>query len=385
MSRLPAGRRRPAAEGVGRVSVAVDATPLLGPRTGIGRYVEHLLGGLAGRANLAVTAAAFTWRGFDGLRDEVPAGVAVAGRRAPARGLQAAWARWGFPPAEWLAGPADVLHGTNFVLPPTRRAAGVVTVHDLAYLHSPGVVGAASLRYRSLVPRGLARAALALTPSAAVAAELREAYGLPADRVRVTPLGVEPAWAAVPRPSPESLTARGLPADYLLAVGTLEPRKGLDVLLAAYAAVLAEEPDAPPLVLVGPAGWGPALDTARVPADRLRLPGYLPEAELRAVVAGARLLAFPSRYEGFGLPPLEAMAAGVPVVASDLPAVREVTGGLVRLAPVGDVDALAGALLAELRAPTPPERLAAARERALGHTWARCAELTAAAYRDAVA
>src|SRR5439155_14448830 len=142
----------------------------------------------------------------------------------------------------------------------------------------------------------------------------------------------------------------------LIAVGTLEPRKGLDVLLAAYRMLLAEEPGAPPLVLVGPPGWGPALDTAAVPAGRLVLPGYLDEQALRRVVAGARLLAFPSRYEGFGLPPLEAMAAGVPVVASDLPAVREVTGGLVRLAGAGRAEELAAALLTELRSPTPPGR-----------------------------
>jgi glycosyltransferase involved in cell wall biosynthesis len=197
----------------------------------------------------------------------------------------------------------------------------------------------------------------------------------------VTPLGVDPGWAAAPPPDPGWLAAHRLPADYLLAVGTLEPRKGLDVLLAGYAALLAEEPDAPALVLVGPAGWGPALDGTRLPAGRLLLPGYLADDELRRVVAGARLLAFPSRYEGFGLPPLEAMAAGVPVVASDLPAVREVTGGLVTLVPPGDADALAGALLTELRTPTGPDRRAAARQRALAHTWARCAELTAAAYR----
>jgi glycosyltransferase involved in cell wall biosynthesis len=365
------------------LTAALDATPLLGPRTGIGRYVECLLTELAGHGDLRLTAVAFTWRGRDGLAAGLPPAVAVAGRRAPARGLQAAWARTPWPPAEWLAGRSDVLHGTNFVLPPTRRAAGVLTVHDLAYLHLPGVVSAASLAYRRLVPRGLRRAALALAPTEAVAGELREAYRLPADRVRVTPLGVDPAWAAGPVPDTGWLAGRGLPPEYLLAVGTLEPRKGLDVLLAAYAAVLADEPAAPPLVLVGPTGWGPALDAARLPPDRLLLPGYLPEPDLRQVVAGARLLAYPSRYEGFGLPPLEAMAAGVPVVASDLPAVREVVGGHAALVPPGDADALSDALLAQLRSPVSAQARADARAHALSYTWARCADLTAAAYRAA--
>jgi glycosyltransferase involved in cell wall biosynthesis len=273
-----------------------------------------------------------------------------------------------------------VLHGTNFVLPPARHAAGVVTVHDLAYLHSPGVVSAASLRYRELVPRSLRRAAVVFTPTAAVAAELTEAYGLAADRVRVTPLGVDGTWAAATAPEPGWLAARGLPESYLLAVGTLEPRKGLDVLLDAYRAVLADDPDAPRLVLVGPPGWGPAVTATGLPAGSVLLPGYLPEADLRTVVAGARLLAFPSRYEGFGLPPLEAMAAGVPVLASDLAAVREATAGLVRLVPPGSVDDLAAALRAELRDPTPADALEKARAHAVAHTWQRCAELTAAGY-----
>jgi glycosyltransferase involved in cell wall biosynthesis len=364
--------------------VALDATPLLGVRTGIGRYVEHLIAALAEGGEWALTAAAFTLRGREGLAAAVPAGVRLAGRRAPARGLQELWARLEFPPAEWLTGAADVLHGTNFVLPPSRRAAGVVTVHDLAYLHSPGVVSAASLRYRELVPRSLRRAAVVFTPTAAVAGELAEAYGLAGDRVRVTPLGVDPSWAAATPPEPGWLAARGLPESYLLAVGTLEPRKGLDVLLDAYRTVLAEEPDAPRLVLVGPPGWGPAVTATGLPAGSVLLPGYLPEADLRAVVAGARLLAFPSRYEGFGLPPLEAMAAGVPVVASDLAAVREATAGLVRLVPAGSTAQLAAALLAELRDPTAADRLEKARAHAVAHTWQRCAELTAAGYAAAV-
>jgi glycosyltransferase involved in cell wall biosynthesis len=367
--------------------VGIDATPLLGPRTGIGRYVEHLVAALAGRPELAeLRATAFTWRGQADLAGAVPPGVSTAGRRAPARALQTLWTRVDLPPVELLAGRGlDAFHGTNFVLPPLRRAAGLVTVHDLAYLHLPGVVSAASLRYRALVPRSVRRAAVVLTPSRATADAVAEAYAVPADRLAVTPLGVDPVWAATPPPDKAWLADRGLPPEYLLAVGTLEPRKGLDVLIAAYRLLLAEEPDAPPLVLVGGAGWGEQPDVAALPADRLVLPGYVDSADLVGIVAGARLLAFPSRYEGFGLPPLEAMAAGVPVVASDLPAVREVTGGHARLVPAGDASALAEALAAELRAaPDEPAR-AAARAHATASTWQHCAELTARAYQRAAA
>ncbi|MBI1757724.1 MAG: glycosyltransferase family 4 protein [Actinobacteria bacterium] len=364
--------------------VGIDATPLLGARTGVGKYVEHLTNALIGRPGLAeLRATAFTWRGQHELRESVPAGASVAGRRAPARGLQEAWARQEFPPVELLTGDVDVFHGTNFVLPPLRRSAGVVTVHDLAYLRLPETVHAASLRYRELVPRSLRRATLVLTPTRAVGEEIIDAYHLGADRVVVTPLGVHQRWFAVSPPDPGWLDARGLPPQYLLAVGTLEPRKGLDVLITAYRRLLAEEPEVPPLVLVGGSGWGERPDVAAVPAGRVVLPGYLTDDDLTRVVAGARLLAFPSRYEGFGLPPLEAMAAGVPVVASDLPAVREATSGLVRLVPPNDPDALAAALATELHDMPDPGRTEAARAHAATQTWQRCAELTMQAYRTA--
>jgi glycosyltransferase involved in cell wall biosynthesis len=238
------------------------------------------------------------------------------------------------------------------------------------------------LDYRTLVPRAVSRAAVVLTPTQAIADEVCQAYGLPADRVHATPLGVDPSWfdtsaiAALP----------GLPAEYLLAVGALEPRKGLDVLLAAYRQLSRADPELPPLVLVGPAGWGPALETFDIPPDRLIVPGYLDTAALQALVSGALMLAFPSRYEGFGLPPLEALAAGTPVVASDIPAVTEVIGAAQRmttLVPVGDVEALAAAVLARLSSPPSAADRLSGQQHAAAFTWQRCAERTVAGYRFA--
>lgn len=359
----------------------LDATPLLGPRTGVGRYVEHLVRELAGLDSLDLVATAFTLRGAGALPAAVPSGVQVRHRPAPARGLQAVWDRLELPPVEWLAGRADVVHGTNFVLPPLRRAAGVLTVHDLSYLRYPETVAAASLRYRTLVPRGLRRAAVVLTPSEAVAAEVGAEYGL-GDRVLATPLGVDEGWfAAAPMPAAE-LAARGLPERYLLFVGNVEPRKGLPSLLSALRLLHEDDPDTPPLVLAGPPGWGPALETAALPAGTVVSAGYLDTPDLRRLVAGAAVLAFPSVYEGFGLPPLEAFAAGVPVVASDLPVVREVTGELAGLAPVGDAAALATALRSALADPGDP---VARRARASAFTWRKCAARTVEAYRLAMA
>lgn len=361
-----------------RLRVAVDATPLLGVRTGIGRYVEHLTAELAGRpGEVSLRAIALSLRRRSALR-QLPAGVRAVHRPAPARLLQRSWARGGGPPAEWLTGQVDVVHGTNFVLPPPRRTAGVVTVHDLTFLRYPELVDAASLAYRELVPRAVRAAAVVLTPTRAVADELAEAYQLPADRVRVTPLGVDPSWFEPARPP------AGLPDRYILAVGTLEPRKGLDVLLGAVRALPGNDAGTLPLVLVGPPGWGPQLDTAGLRRDRLILPGYVGPDALRGLVAGAAVLAFPSRYEGFGLPPLEALAAGTPVVASDIPAVREVVGEHATLVPPGDTEALAAALQAALAAPRPDAARQAGRDHAARFTWARCADATLDAYRQAV-
>ena len=269
--------------------VVLDATPLLGPRTGVGRYVEHLVRELAGLDSLDLVATAFTLRGAGALPAAVPAGVQVRHRPAPARALQAAWDRLELPPVEWLAGRADVVHGTNFVLPPLRRAAGVLTVHDLSYLRYPETVAAASLRYRTLVPRGLRRAAVVVTPSQAVAAEVRAEYGL-GDRVLATPLGVDEGWfAAAPMPAAE-LAARGLPERYLLFVGNARAAQGPAgaAVRAAAAARLRPrmDPGTPPLVLAGPPGWGPALETAALPAGAVgvrRLPRHR-----RAAPAGGR-------------------------------------------------------------------------------------------------
>ena len=346
--------------------VGIDCTPLLGHRTGVGRYTLSLLTALSAYDDELV-ATAFTFRGRDGLTAAVPPGVRIAARPAPARGLQAAWSRSEWPPVELLTGAVDVFHATNFVLPPLRRARGVVTVHDLSYLHHPETVSSASARYRSLVPRSLARASVVVTPSNATADALREAYDVKPP-VLVTPLGVDPAWATATPPDDTLRRQLGLPSSYLLFVGTLEPRKDLATLLAAHRLLA----DAPPLVLVGPAGWGPEVDLRGCIT-----PGYLEDARLQRVVAGATALVLPSRDEGFGIPVVEALAAGTPVVASDLPVLREVGGTVTVYAEPGDPGSFAAALQQVLDDPGDP---AARRTHGAAYTWARCAEATRAAY-----
>jgi glycosyltransferase involved in cell wall biosynthesis len=362
------------------VRVALDATPLLGTRTGIGHYVAQLTAALAQQPDIDVVLTAFTWRGQRQLRDVEAAGLTVHSRRAPARLLRIAWSKSNFPPVEMFSGDVDVFHGTNFVLPPTRRAAGVVTVHDVSFVLHPETVDRTSLAYQRLVPRALDRARVIVTPSNAAADDLVEVYGTDRDRVVVTPLGVDPAWASARPASTQWLEAHGIPERYVLFVGTLEPRKNVHDLVQAHRKLRRQDPSTPRLVLAGAA----STSAIAFSPDDVVWPGYVPQADLRSLTAGAAALVLPSRYEGFGLPALEALACGVPVVTTDIPVLREVTGGLAEYVPVGDVDALADALRRTLGGDQDPTAAGKRRAWAATFTWERCAAATVEAYRRAL-
>jgi glycosyltransferase involved in cell wall biosynthesis len=358
------------------MKIALDATPLLGRPTGVGTYVRGLVEAFA-ELDVDVRMVPFTLR--SGTR---PAGLpATATWRHlpfPARVLQSAWSRVPFPPVEIFAGRVDVFHATNFVSPPARRAGSVVTVHDLTFLHHPEWVTDAVRRYQRLVPRSLRQSgAVIVTPSHAVADEVAEAFGVPRERVVPTPLGVDASWGQAPPTDDDWLAARELPRSFVLFAGAREPRKNLAVLLGAHRAAR-KEGSVPDLVLAGPAGWG----DQQAQHEGVHLLGWLPRPELQRLVSRARAVVLPSRYEGFGLPVLEAMAAGTEVLASDIPAHREVAGDCARLVPPLDVAAWADALQA-LAAPPDAQVLERARIRASEHSWLRCAQATLTAYEAA--
>lgn len=298
----------------------VDATPLLGARTGVGEFCARLLAALEQRDDVAVRRYSVSWRG--------------GSVRVPARALHEVWRRVDWPP---VARGADLVHGTNFVVPPFR-AGRLVTVHDLTVVRYPALVTATTRAYPDLIQRAVRRGAWVHTPSRFSADEVIDVFGADPDRVRVVAHGMAPAPAA---PTP----AYDFP--YVLALGTIEPRKDLPSLVGAFDAVAASHPDLR-LVVAGPDGWGVAQFEAAVAAashrERIVRVGWVGEEERAALLAGAVVFAFPSLYEGFGLPPLEAMAAGVPVVATAAGSVPEVLGDAAVLVPPRDVDALAGAL-----------------------------------------
>ena len=365
--------------------VAVDATPLLGARTGVGTFVAGALGALAADDSLRLSAYALSFRGRHALAGHLPAGVGVVGRPMAAGPLMQAWARTDRPPAEWWTGPVDVVHGTNFCVPPTRRARQIVTVHDLTPVRYPELASGATRIFPTLVGRALGRGAHVHTPSAFVAAEVVALLGADPDRVHPVhhgvPLDAEPATGGGPAAGP-------VDGPYVLALGTVEPRKGLPGLVAAFDAIAAAHPGLR-LVVAGPDGWGiEAYDAAVARSSHyarvVRL-GYVDHRRAAALLRGATVLAFPSLYEGFGLPPLEAMACGVPVVATTAGALPEVLGDAACMVAPGDTDALAGALARLVdddgyRA----ELVARGRANAGRFSWERCAAGLAGLYHQAV-
>lgn len=359
--------------------IVLDATPLLGERTGIGRYTAHLLAELPAalaRAGVDAGVAAATWTLDRRAPSDVPPGVEVVGAGIPPRLLWAAWRYADRPVAEQFVGPCDVIHSTNFVSPPARHAREVVTIHDLSYELQRETVSPASRAYRRLVPRALGRGAQVLAISETMAGRIRDFYGLPDERVAVTRLGVDESWYAEPRPTEETLRRLGIPPRYLLFVGSLDRRKNLPRLVAAHRAATAAGADVPPLVLAGPAGRESGL------ADHpgVLLAGFLDDADLRATVAGCTALVLPSLDEGFGLPVLESLACGRPVVVSDVPALREVAGPYGVVVPPQDEDAIAAGLLAVLGVADDDDARRARRSHARGWTWQGCAESTVRAY-----
>jgi len=356
----------------GRVRVLLDGTPLLGARTGIGRYTAALAEELASMPEVDMRAVAFTLRGWRRLRTVLPHGTRARGMPVSARLLRRCWLRAPFPPVELFAGFTDVVHGTNFVLPAAWRAAGVLTIHDLAFLDAPDELPPSDEHLPALVSRSAQRAAVVCTPTQTVADLTAERLGVAPEKILVTPLGVDLSWFTA-RPPSDALRARlGLPKQYLLFIGAAGPRKSLGWLLKAHEATA----DLPPLVLAGPGHTTVAPDVVTT--------GYLSDVDLRSVLAGAAALVLPSRDEGFGLPVLEAMACDVPVVCSDVPALAEVAGGHATLVPYGDSEAMGAALTEALATPPSSAVLATRRAHAAAHTWRRCAELTVQAYRRAM-
>lgn len=316
-------------------------------------------------------------------RDPAPAPwtptIPVAALRLPRRVLYESWHLASRPAVERATGSVDVIHVTGLAMPP-RTVPIVVTLHDLAFLRDPGQFTRNGRHFFTGAWRRITRDAdLVLCSSEATRADALDA-GIDPARLRVVPLGVRPI--VVPNGAIDALRTRiGLPGRYVLHLGTAEPRKNRAALLRAARAL----PDDVAIVLAGSPGWGDGVDAALAGSRRVVDLGFVTEPDKHALLAGAAAFCFPSTWEGFGLPALEALSHGTPVVTSAGTALAEVAGDAALLVDPRDDDALGDALREVLENDAVATALRAAGPvRAAAFGWDRTAAATAAAYAEVV-
>ncbi|MCZ2812351.1 glycosyltransferase family 1 protein [Modestobacter sp. VKM Ac-2979] len=363
----------------------VDATAVPADRGGVGRYVDELLPALQTEgADLVVVCQAHDVAHYQRLLPgvELLAAPAVIGRR-PARLV---WEQVGLPLLARRA-RADVLHCPHYTMPLAGGLPVVTTLHDATFFTHPELHLAVKRRFFTTWTRvSLTRAARCITPSAATREELVRVAGADPARIDVAHLGVDAARFHVPSDAERAAVREhlGLPGPYVGFLGTLEPRKNVPALIRAWSALT----DPPALVLAGGRGWDAEVDraAAEVPdTHRLLRPGYLPLEMLAGFLGEATVVAYPSLGEGFGLPVLEAMASGAPVLTTRLLSLPEVGGDAVAYTEP-DAPAITVALRDLLADPVRRAELAAAgRARAALFDWRACARAHLATYAAAAA
>jgi glycosyltransferase involved in cell wall biosynthesis len=370
--------------------ITLDLSPAVHRHAGLGRYAHELLTALLACDPGNTYGALY----YAPAGDERPAPPLD---QLPARRLRTSAKPWrmsvlladfaGVSLDRWLR-PGDLFHATDHLLPPFKHARTVMTIHDLIYLFYPQYHLPLNRWFLTLMlPRFLRRADAVIAVSEHTRQDVIRHIGLPAERMVVIHEGVNPSYQPVI--DPEALAAVAaryqLPQRYLLFFGTIEPRKNLETLLSAYAVLSSRDAETPALVIAGRKGWlyQPVFHQVRELGleTRVRFTDWIAEADAPALISGASLFVYPSVYEGFGLPPLEAMACGVPVIASAASSIPEIVGDAGLLVDPRDVGALVTAMQAvlgssELRANLRARGLARART----FTWENTARQTLRVY-----
>jgi glycosyltransferase involved in cell wall biosynthesis len=348
--------------------IVVDVTPLSQPRTGIGNYVLGMLRGIAEAAARRHEIVAFSMVGPHGARciEEALSGLPIERRivvvAPPSHTWRTAWSRLGFPKVERLAGQLDVFHFSDWMYPAQRNGLRTTTVYDLSPLHHPEWVAPLTRRMHGRKYANAAKTSdLIFAISDFTADDVAETLGFPRERIPIAYPGVDerctPDGPKAERESP-----------YVLAVATLEPRKNLPTLVAAHALVRKQRPELELVVAGAPVHWA----EQELAGDGVHALGFVPDDHLPELYRGASVVAYPSLFEGFGIPVVEAMACGTPVVASAHPSLDKASGDAAVRADPTSAEAIAEGIEQAL---SERERLVPRGiEHARRFTWQACGE-----------
>jgi glycosyltransferase involved in cell wall biosynthesis len=367
------------------VRILVDYRPALRERTGVGEFVHELAKALARNSGDTVALFTSSWkdRPAPSLAAEMPS-ARIVDRRIPVRALVWAWNRLEWPPVDWLAGSCDVVHSQSPLLIPTS-AAQAVTVHDLDFLRHPEQMTAEIRRdYPALARSHAQRAQAVIVSSQYAAGEVIRELGLDRARVHVCPSG-RPEWAAAVADARQAKPQRD---GHILFMGTLSLRKNVGTLIDAYARMREKMAQAPPLVLAGhrtPASTRWEARCQQPPlAGHVTITGYVTSTQKMQLYEGARMLILPSYEEGFGLPVLEAMACGVPVIVSARGSLPEVAGTAAVPIDPDDVDGFTTEMQRLLDRDAAADAAARGLAQAGRYSWTACAEAARRAYASAI-
>ncbi|MDX6403111.1 MAG: hypothetical protein QOH70_566 [Blastocatellia bacterium] len=370
--------------------VGIDGYPLAEPRTGVGHYTLELARALAlispSDQFELISPAPFEPAALDEIEHAQLPNLSTATPRASS--IRGHWWSVGLP-LYVRRSSFDLFHGTNFDVPLWRRRRSVVTIHDLsALLHPEKHRSRLVRRARLRLPLVVRIADMIITPTESVKREVCQHFNIQPEKVRAIHSAARRSFQPVPFAETAEIRKRlGVEDDFLLFVGTLEPRKNLITLLKAFEQIIAQGDRRPQLVIAGGEGWlmEDMFDFVRKSAvsERLCFTGYLSDDELRALYSSCRVFIYPSVYEGFGLPPLEAMACGAPVIAGRIPSLQETLGSAARLVEPLDVDALARSIVELLEDENQRQLLAAGGPKhAAKFSWEQTARLTLDVYEE---
>lgn len=371
--------------------IGLDGFPLLTTLTGVGHYTFELARALALLAPAdefqLIAPSAFPAAITEDLRFNCPDNLRAVNAEASSLRRRRWWAV-GLP-LYLRRASLDLFHGTNYEVPLWNKRRSVLTIHDLSILQHPETHQTdLAQRARRRLPLMVRSAGMIITAAECMKREICEHLKINADRIVVTPYAPRRAFHAMPIDQTQELRRRlGIEDEFVLFVGTVEPRKNLLNLVRAFEQILRQTSRRPQLVVVGAEGWLMdelfAFIKQSPVSERLLLTGYLNDDDLRGLYSLCGVFVYPSIYEGFGFPPLEAMACGAPVIASDIPIFRETLADAARLVDPYDVDAIAASIIELL---TDENRRVTLSRRGIEHTkqfsWERTAQMTLQSYRN---